>query len=249
MPLNDPAYIDLEQLFRDQVIKDRARVIQWVVKKGLGVYLPCEKPTDLVDYIFVGMEPTFGWADSVEDGEKKVDEGAKNFGGLVRPDEAQDPLDLLKLSIGRFLCQTGETYYLTDLSKGAMPVTVADIDREERYKEWYPLLLKEIDIVGKPGAPIIAIGKQVQDFLRRNDLEGMTGRPLHTVLHYSFQAAAHWKSEAERDPEGFEVFKRAEFGKRDRWAKDLSTAKMQLIFTYYKQLNGMQGPIRIGCSS
>ena len=250
MPLDETEYSSLEQRFRDQVIRDRSRVIQWVVKKGLGVYLPCRKPSNTVDYIFVGMEPSFGWADSVEDGEKKVKEGATNFGAFTPPDDAKEPLDLLKLSIERFLCQPGETYYLTDVSKGAMPVAMADIDREQRYGEWYPLLLEEIyivgkpgAIVGKPGASIIAIGKKVQKFLQQKDLEGKTGRPLHAVLHYSYRAARYWKTEAEGDPEGFKAFKKAEFGRMRRWAKDLSTAKMQLIFTYKKQFNGIRGTL------
>ena len=46
----------------------------------------------------------------------------------------------------------------------------------------------------------------------------------------------YWKTEAEGDPEGFEEFKTAEFGEGRRWAKDLSTAKMQLIFTYKKAI-------------
>ena len=240
MPLDETEYSSLEQRFRDQVIRDRSRVTQWVVKKGLGVYLPCKKPKNMVDYILVGMEPSFGWADSVEDGEKKVEEGAMNFGAFTPSDDAKAPLDLLKLSIERFLCQPGETYHLTDVSKGAMPVAMADIDREQRYEEWYPLLLEEIEIVGKPRAPIIAIGKLVQNFLQQSDLEGKTGRPLHAVLHYSYQAARYWKTEAEGDPEGFKAFKKAEFGNGRRWAKDLSIAKMQLIFTYKKQFEAIQ---------
>lgn len=241
MPFDEIKYSSLEQRFTDQVIRDRSRVIQWVVKKGLGVYLPCKKPSNMVDYIFVGMEPSFAWAKSVEDGEKKVKEGATNFGAFTPLDDANHPLDLLRLSIKRFLCQHGETYYLTDVSKGAMPVAMAGIEREQRYREWYPLLLEEIDIVGKPGAPIIAIGKKVQNFLQRQDLEGKARRPLHAVLHYSNQAARYWNTEAEEDPEGFKAFKEKEFGRNGRWAKDLSTAKMQLIFTYKKQFNGILG--------
>lgn len=239
MPLDENAYSNLEQQFRGQVIKDRSRVIQWVVKQGLGVYLPCVKPKDMVDYIFVGMEPSFGWADSVEDGEKKVEEGFTNFAASTPPDDAKHPLDLMNLSIERFLCKPGETYYLTDVSKGAMPVAMADIDREQRYKEWYPLLLEEIDIVGKPDAPIIAIGKQVEKFLRQNGLEEETGQRLHDVVHYSPQAVRAWKREAERDQEGFEAFKKAEFGEMGRWAKDLALSRMQLVFTYKKQFEGI----------
>ena len=235
MSLDDSAYSNLEQRFMDRVIMDRSRVIQWVVKKGWGVYLPSVKPKNMVDYIFVGMEPSFDWADSVEDGERQVKEGKKNFEASTPPDDAKSPLDLLKLSIGRFLCQPEETYYLTDVSKGALPVEMAGIIRRQRYEKWYPLLLEEIGIVGKPSAPIIAIGKNVDNFLRQKGLEEETRRPLYSVLHYSNQAARARKTEYERDRNGFEEFKKAEFGEQRLWSKDLTTSKMQLIFTYYKQ--------------
>lgn len=237
MPLDENAYSNLEQQFKDQVLRDRLRVIQWVVKIGMGVYLPNVKPKHMVDYIFVAMEPSFGWADSVEDGEKKVEKGFRNF---ITSDDAKGTLNLLKLSIDRFLLGCGETYHLTDVSKGAMPVKIADIDREQRYKEWYSLLLKEIDVVGKPGASIIAIGKKVGKFLRQNDLEGKTGQRLHDVMHYSAANVGNWKMEAERDPEGFEAFKNVEFGERGRWPKDLAPSRMQLVFTYYKQFKGIR---------
>lgn len=235
-------YDKLEECFRTQVLKDRIHLRKWVEEKGLGVYLPCERPKNKVDYIFVGMEPSFGWADNVEEAEKRVRDGeVKNFGSLTVSDNATDPLDLLKLSIERFLCRPGETFFLTDVSKGAMPVTIAANDREQRYERWYPLLLKEIQIVGKPGVSIIAIGDKVQQFLNRKEAERDTGRTMPVVMHYSRQAVGHWKREAEKDPEGFEAFKKKEFIERNRWAKDLPTSKMQLIFTYKKQLTGIRG--------
>ena len=161
MPLDKTAYHNLERLFRAQVEKDKAHAIERVVQ-GWGVYLPCEEPKNHVDYIIVGMEPSFGWAESIEHAEKKIAEGFRNFG---RPDNDRESLALFMISIARFLCQAGETYHLTDVSKGAMPVTVAALDRDRRYEEWYPLLLEEIAIVGKPGAPVIAIGKYVETFL------------------------------------------------------------------------------------
>ena len=237
MRLDENAFSNLEQEFRDQVIRDRLLVIQWVVKIGMGVYLPSEKPKHIVDYIFVGMEPSFGWANSVEDGEKMVEDGFTNF---RTSEDAKSTLHLLELSIDRFLLGCGETYHLTDLSKGAMPVKIAASDREHRYKVWYPLLLKEIDVVGKPGASIIAIGKKVGKFLRQNDLEGNTDRRLHDVSHYSKSNTKYWKMEAEKDPEGFEAFKKLEFGEKGRWAKDLTLPKEQLVFTYYKQFKGIR---------
>ena len=181
---NETEYDKLEECFKAKVLEDRTRLRTWVEEKGLGVYLPCEKPKNKVDYIFVGMEPSMGFADNVEEAEKKVEAGdVTNFGCLTVPDHATDQLDLLKLSIDRFLCRTGKTFFLTDLSKGAMPVSIADIEREQRYERWYPLLLKEIEIVGKPCVSIIATGKEAQQFLQKKERQGTgKGRPRKTPM-------------------------------------------------------------------
>ena len=149
MPLNKTAYCNLERLFKDQVERDKVRAIERVVQ-GWGVYLPCEEPKNQVDYIVVGMEPSFGWADSIENAKKKIAGGFRNFG---RPINDTEQLALFMLSIERFLCQPGETYHLTDVSKGAMPVTVAALDRDRRYKEWYPLLLDRDQDCGETRRP------------------------------------------------------------------------------------------------
>ena len=235
MLLDKRAYRNLERHFRDKVDMDKAHAIERVVQ-GWGVYLPCVEPANQVDYIIVGMEPSFGWAEGIEDAEKKIAEGFRNFG---RPDNEREPLALFMLSIEKFLCQAGETYHLTDVSKGAMPVTVAALDRGRRYEEWYPLLLEEIAIVGKPEAPVIAIGNKVKRFLQRRDLEGTTGRPLHPVKHYSLQASRYYKEEADNDPDGFERFKKAELSEGGGWPADLTLAKKQLVFAYKKQFEAI----------
>ncbi len=236
MPLDKTAYDDLEQLFTDQVERDKAHVMERVAQ-GCGIYLPCKEPESQADYIIVGMEPSFGWADGIEDAGKKIAKGFRNF---CRPCNQKEPLALFMLSIERFLCQSEETYHLTDVSKGAMPVTVAALDRDRRYEEWYPLLLEEIAIVGKPGGPVIAIGKKVESFLKRRDLKGMTGRPLYAVQHYSFQASRYYKEKAERDPDGFERFKKTELSEDGDWPSDLSLAKKQLVFAYKMQFEAIQ---------
>ena len=236
MLLDKTAYDNLERLFRAQVDRDKAHAIERVVE-GWGVYLPCVEPTDQVDYILVGMEPSFNWANSIENAEKKIAGGSRNFG---RPGNQKEPLALFMLSIERFLCQSGETYHLTDVSKGAMPVAVAALDRDRRYEEWYPLLLEEIAIVGKPGAPVVAIGKEVERFLQRRDLEGTTGRTLYAVQHYSLQASRYYKEEAERDPDGFERFKKVEYSEDGGWPADLSLAKKHLVFAYEKQFEAIR---------
>ena len=89
MPLDEVAYSNLEQQFREQAKRDRSRGIECY-------YLPCVRPENRVDYIFVGMEPSSGGADSVEDGERKVkEEGANNFGCCCPPSyDARYPLGL-----------------------------------------------------------------------------------------------------------------------------------------------------------
>ena len=237
MPFDKTAYKNLERRFRAQVDRDKAHAIERVVE-GWGVYLPCVEPTTQVDYILVGMEPSFNWAKDVRDGEKKVANGARNFGEL--PTNRKYPLTLLILAMKRYLCHPGETYHMTDVSKGAMPGAVADLDRDRRYEEWYPLLVEEIEIVGKPGGPLIAIGKEVQKFLRRRGLEGKTGRPLYAVQHYSRQASGHWKVEAERDPDGFARFTEVEFTESNGWPTDLSVANRMLFFAYKKQFEAIR---------
>ncbi len=232
MTLDKTRYDDLERSFRAQVDRDRAHAIERVVQ-GWGVYLPCQEPEDQVDYIFVGMEPSFSWADSTEEAEHKIAEGFRNFG---MPKDERQTLALFRHSIERFLCKAGETYQLTDVSKGAMPVAVAALDRDRRYEEWYPLLLEEVGIVGKPGAPVIAIGTKVKEFLQKHDLERETGRQLYSVLHYSNNAASHRRREAANDQEGFAEFKAEELG---QWPSGLSPSKEQLIFTYKKQFEAI----------
>lgn len=219
----------MEKRFRTQVEKDKPHLIERVVQ-GWGVYLPCVEPSGLVDYIFVGMEPSFNWANSIEKAEKKVEKGFRNFDW---PSDPQAPLALFRLSIEKYLCQSGETYHLTDLSKGAMPVKVADLDRDRRYEAWYDLLLEEIEIVGKPGASLIAIGKDIEAFLQRQKRK--PSRSIYRVPHYSRRAGAFFKREAENDEEGFNAFKQAEFGEESFWPADLSLAMKQLVFTYKKQ--------------
>ena len=133
---------------------------------------------------------------------------------------------------------------MTDVSKGAMLVKNAGSSREQRFKDWYPLLQREIGIVGKPDATIIAIGKVVKELLDHE-----TGQSVDRVLHYSPVAAAHRKREADRDPKGFQEFTKEQFGEGGRWSEDLTTSEMNLIFTYWKQfgrIRASESRLRVG---
>ena len=236
MPLDQNRYRNLEQRFRHQVERDNAKI------GDRGIYLPCLQPEEQVDYIFVGMEPSFySWAESIEDAERKIACGFTNFWGFDRPpskllpDRPTEPLRLFVDSIARFLCQPGESYHLTDLAKGAMPVKVAGRQRSHRYKEWLPLLLDEIAIAGKPHAPVIAIGKKVWDVLQRHGLNGEPQRRCYHVLHYSESANAYRKREADGDPKSFKTFRTQELRSGRYWPVGLRLSLEQLVFTYKKQ--------------
>ena len=228
--LDKTKYHALEHRFSRQVKRDREHAMEVVTQSG-GIYLPCREPISQVEYIIVGMEPSFNWADSIEDAEKKIAGGFRNFDS---PKDAKHRLALFRRSIERYLLRPDETYHLTDLSKGAMPTVVANLDRERRWEEWYPLLLEEIEIVGKPGASVIAIGTKVQQFLLKRGLSKKTARPLYSVPHYSTQASRYITEEAESTP-GFERFRQAELGANGGWLADLSEPCQRLLFVYKKR--------------
>ena len=97
------------------------------------------------------------------------------------------------------------------------------------------MLLREIEIVGEPGAPVIAIGSKVWDFLKKNSIECRKYRCIFTVLHYSNDASRYRKLELEKYPEDSDVFLSSEFGKESRWSSKLTCSKKQLAFTYYRK--------------
>ena len=146
-----------------------------------SVFLPNVPPAVPVDFVFIAMEPSLqSWSTSPGDARARIAAGFMNF--LFSMEDF-----ILHFCVRSYLCGQGETYYLTDLTKGAMPVTRAQKNRRERYDLWYPLLLEELAIVAKPSARIYTVGGQVQCYLRRK------GFGWHTVrlLHYSGQAARY----------------------------------------------------------
>lgn len=160
------------------------------------VYLPSVAPHNRVDFIFVGMEPSLKrWAKCTQDAQRQVDSGVRNFLFFVEN-------FIVHFCIRKYLCHEGQTYHLTNVSKGAMPVKKAKQNRAERYRRWYPLLKEEIKLVSKPNGRIFAIGKEVERLLTGNGC----GRVEATLLHYSSQASRYReKLIREREPE-FEQF-------------------------------------------
>jgi hypothetical protein len=88
---------------------------------------------------------------------------------------------ILHYAARRSLCSAGGTYYVTDISKGAMLVEKATVGRRERYERWADLLEEELELVAKPGARIFAIGQEVHSFLSRH----FSDRDVVPIIHYS----------------------------------------------------------------
>jgi hypothetical protein len=147
-------------------------------KEG-SIYLPCVKPPRPVDFVFIGMEPSLGrWAKTKQEASDKIGQGFKDF-ALSTEDF------ILHYCVRKYLCRS-DNYYVTNIAKGAMLVKQANEQRIDRYRRWYPLLIREMELVSNDGARIIAIGKTVKHFLEVN-----SHRNVPVILHYSQQAARY----------------------------------------------------------
>lgn len=159
-------YATLERAFRRQTDDEGS------------VYYPVVEPRGPVDYVAVCMEPSLkGGFKGADDARTKIALGYRNFVTSFED-------FLLQYALREFLCAPGETYHITDISKGAMTVREAGKGREARYQRWASLLQRELELVLKSGAPVIAVGNQVHRFLQRSGVPGLVESPL---MHYSPQ--------------------------------------------------------------
>ncbi len=175
----ESAYQSLEREFVDRVEKDNKDFEKEVrTGKYRGIYLPNAKPASRVDYVLVGMEPSLGrWAGDLDNAREKIADGFRNYCGV----------EILHYPIKKYLLRGGETYYLTDLAKGAMLTKSPSAGSTEKYEVWYPLLEKELELVAKPAAKVIAIGSRVDGFLKKKNLCGRVY--AGSIPHYSTQIA------------------------------------------------------------
>lgn len=156
--------------------------MQDLADKNGEIYVPNIVPESPADYIFICMEPSLGeWAKNRDEAESKLRDGFRNF---------VDGFNtmILHFAIRNYLCRDNQTYHLTDLSKGAMKVQDAENNRIERYENWYPLLLHEMNLVASPDAKVFAVGAQVFSFLQNKQFPWN----FRQLIHYSSQAASHW---------------------------------------------------------
>ena len=183
------------------------------------VFLPNPEPLGPAEYVFVCMEPSLGRR-SPEEATARVEAGARNFVSSVED-------FILHFCIRQYLCEPTERYHITDLSKGAMLVKRASIDRSARYDSWYGLLLEELDLVAKPGAGIFAVGNAVAQYLTRREFPW----PFTRVIHYSGQAGRARAAASVGHKDDFEKF-------RNSVSRELllATAKDVLKTSLYRRI-------------
>ncbi len=229
-PIDLKAYRELESDFERQVAKD-LKTIKAIQAEVEVVYFPIALPKEPVDYVFVAMEPSYpaGLKERIAEGERLFN-------------TSTEPLPTFMQAIKRFLCSEGQTFLVTDLAKGAMLPSVAHIKRNERYQEWYPLLLREIEILAKSTAHVIAVGNKVESFLKAQGMK----REVYKVPHYSRQAVRHWKRKAEAHGEFYETFKQNNFGSGLPWDTNIPESHKQLLFSYHLAIEDIRASTNTG---
>lgn len=177
---------------RYQGLEEQMRTL---AEKAGDVFVPSPKPEGPVQYVFICMEPSLGGR-SARELQTRIEAGARNFLNSVED-------FVLHFCARRYLCGPGERYHVTDVSKGAMPVSRADANRRGRYNRWYSLLQKEIELVTTSSARCFAVGRSVEEFLEKQDFRW----PLRYLLHYSPQAARARSEGIEGYEERFRSFR------------------------------------------
>ena len=247
-------YEELERKFCEQVQKDfDCRGLESGMLRNI-------QPNGPADFILIAQEPAWGGQKKTgkrpPDWEFVKDRENRNFCGHIYD-------FMFHFCIRNYLCEDGQTYYLTDLSKGAMSVKQAAATSRETYKRWYPLLVEELNLVAKlEGTRVIAIGEKVHTFLRkRKEFEC-----IDKIIHYSRAANGARAREVEQYVNGFpefadtlkfsdildtteEVMKRAGYSNSSREEKcqrfrssksRLTTARKKSIFYYKKRFEELK---------
>ena len=170
-------YLALERKFIEQVEKDRDLGME-------STFVPNMEPAGPVDFVLIAMEPSTG-VPGAANPRSIGDSKKKNINFLWSAEDF-----IFHYCVRKYLCESSQTYHLTDLSKGSMTVRDAGAERERRYKRWFPLLKEELRLVDKPNSTrIIAIGNVVRYFLKKKCLCDS----IESVLHYTRTAAGHRK--------------------------------------------------------
>ncbi len=199
-------YEELQERFRRQVAEDRDVE---ELNEHQHIWLPMTffprlPARGAVETVFIGMYPSQNWLREKDPARKLIEAQRKVDGGFRI--SLSTILDLIfHLAIRDFLLRDGQTYYVTDVSKGAMERKDEEMGRADRWPRWYPLLKHEMKIViGDPSAAkarVIPIGVAVTRFLKQRgfhdwlECEGL-GALTSKITHWGDRGYAKWATPA-----------------------------------------------------
>jgi len=167
----------LVKSFKHQIEVDRS-----IEPDTKMIYLPIHWPGHKVDYVFIGSEPSLGlWGPTLEEAQNKIDMNFKNFSWSMGD-------FVLHYAIREYLCaNSGRSYYITDLSKGAMSIRDAGEKATDRYTQWLPLLIDEFKLFTKDTTVFISIGNVARNFLKRRygRKKSKQEMSIEQIPHYS----------------------------------------------------------------
>ena len=164
-------------------------------------YLKYVAPRDPADFVLVAKMTSIG--------EKGVAETEPGCYPAIDPPHFNLHVSLgdLILNYGahRHLCKPGETYYLTDLGKCAIPPGRAKGKlQDNEFHDWYPILLEELKLVAKPNATVVPVGGATGNFLKgQPDFPYPLAEP---VLHWSSAAIVAAKMASSLFPDEWKEF-------------------------------------------
>lgn len=171
-------------------IKERHEALQsqWladvVSKEHKHHYLRYLPPRGKVDYVLVAKMTSIGKRKAEESDPGELSYPAPHLNLLISKGDL-----ILNYGAHRHLCKTGETYYLTDLGKCAIPPQQArgKLEREE-FEFWYTKLLEELELVAKPTATVVPVGRATWNFLQKKKRQcGFSFALAGPILHWSRQ--------------------------------------------------------------
>ena len=146
-------YEALECKFRAQVGEDNEYFGKTEKQWQDSHYLRAVPPTAPVDFVLVAMEPS-----TAKEPDGTPMEIVNLYAGVG--DFA------LHFCAGRYLCKNEQTYFVTDLAKGAMPAEQARKTAKVRWPKWHELLKEEIELVSNEDAQakVIPVGRRLEVF-------------------------------------------------------------------------------------
>ena len=166
-------------------------------------YLPYVPPRALVDFVLVAKMTSIAEkdAEAIRYGDYPSCEPHVNLYGSLGD-------CILHYGARRHLCKPGETYYVTDLGKCAIPPQKAKGKlQEEEFTFWYPKLLEELALVAKPGATVVPVGSATGDFLKSQS--SFKYRLTEPILHWSRAAIVAAKMASSLFPQEWKEFRQA----------------------------------------